>query len=84
VLIVNILAPVNGQITGENMAFNPLSKSENEIFYFQLAWQNALTQEQFTQFKDTIDRRINIAFQMSKIEKAEIEYVENAFSSQGK
>lgn len=79
VLSLNIFSSVNSQITGENMAFNPLEKEEKDIFHFQLAWQNSLTEAQYLECKEVFERRLVMALKMSGINDAAISFEPNAY-----
>jgi hypothetical protein len=83
VLILNIINPANAFVTGTDMFFNPLSKSEDqdEVFNFQFAWQNSLEKEVYEEFVETIDRRVNTAFKMLEIENVTISSKENSFAN---
>ncbi len=81
VLFLNIAAPANAQITGIGLAFNPLSLGEKDIFYMQFAWQNSLEDKVYSEMKETLNRRFEIALKMSNIEGVTIKLIENSFAT---
>ncbi|MGD6993121.1 hypothetical protein [Sutcliffiella horikoshii] len=81
VLMLNIAAPANAHVTGENMAFNPLSREEKDIFHFQLAWQNSLDKEKYFELEETLERRFGVALKMSDIKDVNITFNVNSYQS---
>lgn len=81
ILMLNVAAPANAQITGENLAFNPLDKDENDIFHFQFAWQKSLEEKLYNEFEETFNRRIGIAFKMSNINDVTTTFKINSFQT---
>jgi hypothetical protein len=81
VLMLNITAPANAHVTGENMVFNPLAKEEKDIFHFQLAWQNSLDKEKYSEFEETLERRLGVALKMSDINDVTITFNANSYQT---
>lgn len=81
VLVINIASPVNGQVTGGNMSFNPLSMENKDIFHFQFAWQNSLEEDKYSDLKETLERRIGVALTMSDIKDGTITFNVNSYQT---
>ena len=81
VLVINIASPVNGQVTGGNMSFNPLPTDKNDIFHFRFAWQNSLEEDKYSEIKETLERRIGLALNMSDIKDATITFNVNSYQT---
>ncbi|WP_223701743.1 hypothetical protein [Sutcliffiella deserti] len=79
--MMNIAAPANAQITGENMAFNPIAREETDILHLQLAWQNSLDTEKYSEFEETLESRLKVAFKMSDIKDATITFKVNSYQT---
>ncbi|MFE7065111.1 hypothetical protein ACFVAD_23680 [Sutcliffiella sp. NPDC057660] len=80
VLLLNMCAQTNAQVTKGGMALNPLRKTEeSNIFHQQLAWQQSITSEQYEQMKEGLSRRITNAIKMCELPEVEIDYKENAY-----
>lgn len=80
VLLLNIAAHANAQVTGANMMFTPLEKSQSDIiFSFQFAWQKAITEDQWPELKEGIEKRFSNALLMSDIKDTLITFEENTY-----
>jgi hypothetical protein len=80
VLLLNMCAQTNAQVTKGGMALNPLEKTEeSNIFHQRLAWQKSITSEQYEEMKEGLSRRITNAIKMCELPEIEIDYKENAY-----
>lgn len=79
VLIMNLVATSNAFIVKEGVMLNPLEKSDGDIYYNQMSWQNSIPEEKAIELKETIEKRIVNAMKMCGIEAAVISFTENAY-----
>lgn len=79
VLLLNLAAQANAQTIKEGMAMNPLERKENELYSYQFAWQKAITEQQYEEFVDAVNKRYNSAFKMSEISDVNISFQENSY-----
>jgi hypothetical protein len=79
VLLVNLAAQANAQTIKENMVINPLDRKENELYSIQFAWQKAITEQQYGEFVEAVNRRYNTAFKMSEISDVNVSFHENSY-----
>ncbi|WP_152444899.1 hypothetical protein [Bacillus sp. THAF10] len=84
VLLLNLAAQANAQTIGEGMALNPLEffSEKGELLHYRFAWQKAITQEKYSEFKEGIQRRFNNTFKMCELPQPEISFKENAYAEQ--
>lgn len=81
VIMLNIAAPTNMQFVGENLAFNPLDRNENDVFHFQFAWQKSLEEKVYNVFEENLRMRIETALKMSDIKDGCIEFKVNSYQT---
>ncbi|WP_157037621.1 hypothetical protein [Ornithinibacillus californiensis] len=79
VLMLNLAAHANAQVTGEGMAFHPKEKREDDIFSFQFAWQKSIEKQQYEELVAAIQSRYETAFKMSGLEDIHIDFLENSY-----
>lgn len=79
VLLLNLAAQANALVIKEGMAMNPLERKENELFSYQFAWQKAITEQQYEEFIEAVNRRYIQAFKMSEISDVNIGFHENSY-----
>jgi hypothetical protein len=79
VLLLNLAAHANMLVTKGNMMFNPLEKNEEDLFRFQFAWQKSLSEEQYKEFIESVEKKYNTALMMSTIENVRIYFQENSY-----
>jgi hypothetical protein len=82
VLLLNLSAQTNAQITKEGMALNPLEKKrKDEIFHYQLAWQSSILPEQYQQIQEGLSRRFTNAIKMCGLSDIDIKFKEHSYSN---
>jgi hypothetical protein len=80
VLLLNLDAQANAQVTKANMMFNPLEKKEGEdIFHFQFAWQSSITSEKCVELKEAIEKRFEPSLKMGGLVELNITLTENSY-----
>ncbi|MCJ7842814.1 hypothetical protein MUB24_18405 [Lederbergia sp. NSJ-179] len=77
VLILNIVSPVNAQISGVGMVFNPLPKNKDDVFHCNIFWEKSLDEIEYKEFKNTIDKRVKVALKMAGLSNIDIQYRES-------
>lgn len=73
-------AQANAQVVQAGMALNPLEKKEsNSILHYQLAWVKSLTEQQYAEFEESVDRRMKNVLKMCDLEGFNIIYKQNSY-----
>lgn len=79
-MFLNLAAQANAQVTGENMMFTPLIRNQAEVvFNFQFAWQTSISEEQYAELEEGIERKFNNALLMYGIKDTLINFEVNTY-----
>ncbi|TKC15260.1 hypothetical protein [Robertmurraya kyonggiensis] len=79
VLLLNLCAQANVQVTAQSMAMNALEKDAEDIMHFQFEWQSSLSLDTYQKFKEGVERRFKTALQMCEVEGNHITFAENNY-----
>jgi hypothetical protein len=79
-LFLNLAARANTQVTGENMMFTPINKkSGRSCFQLSICLANSISEEQYAELEEGIERRFNNALLMCGIKDTLINFEVNTY-----